>query len=41
VPGAGGLQTWLDHADAGRSAARPFDDRRGLRPQHRPARVAG
>jgi DNA polymerase-3 subunit epsilon len=41
VPGAGGLQTWLDRADAGRSAARPFDDRRGLRPQHRPARVAG
>jgi DNA polymerase-3 subunit epsilon len=41
VPGAGGLQTWLDRADAGRNAARPFDDRRGLRPQHRPARVAG
>jgi DNA polymerase-3 subunit epsilon len=38
--GAGGLQAWLDSAEAGRAAARPFDDRRGLRPQHRPARAA-
>jgi DNA polymerase-3 subunit epsilon len=38
--GAGGLQSWLDSAEAGRAAARPFDDRRGLRPQHRPARTA-
>ena len=38
--GAGGLGAWLSAADAGRSAARPFDDRRGLRPVHRPARAA-
>jgi DNA polymerase III subunit epsilon len=38
--GASGMQSWLDRADAGRIAARPFDDRRGLRPQHRPARAA-
>jgi len=37
--GAGGLQEWLAAADAGRDAARPFDDRRGLRPVHRPARA--
>jgi DNA polymerase III subunit epsilon len=38
--GAGGLLDWLASADAGRDAARPFDDRRGLRPVHRPARAA-
>jgi len=38
--GAGGLGDWLAAADAGRAAARPFDDRRGLRPIHRPARTA-
>jgi DNA polymerase-3 subunit epsilon len=37
--GAGRLQHWLDSADAGRSAARPFDDRRRLRPVARPARA--
>jgi DNA polymerase-3 subunit epsilon len=36
--GAGGLLDWLAAADAGRDAARPFDDRRGLRPVARPAR---
>jgi DNA polymerase-3 subunit epsilon len=34
--GAGGLGDWLASADSGREAARPFDDRRGLRPVHRP-----
>jgi len=38
--GAGGLTEWLRAADAGRDAARPFEDRRGLRPVHRPARHA-
>jgi DNA polymerase-3 subunit epsilon len=38
--GAGGLADWLRAAEAGREAARPFDDRRGLRPVHRPARHA-
>jgi DNA polymerase-3 subunit epsilon len=38
--GAGGLGEWLAVADAGRDAARPLDDRRGLRPVHRPARAA-
>jgi DNA polymerase-3 subunit epsilon len=38
--GAGGLGDWLASAEAGRDAARPFDDRRGLRPLHRPARAA-
>jgi DNA polymerase-3 subunit epsilon len=38
--GAGRLRYWLDAAEAGRAAARPFDDRRGLRPVHRPARAA-
>ena len=38
--GAGGLVEFLAAADAGRQAARPFDDRRGLRPVHRPARHA-
>ena len=37
--GAGALLDWLAAADAGRDAARPFDDRRGLRPVHRPARA--
>jgi DNA polymerase-3 subunit epsilon len=40
VPGAAGLLSWLASADAGRDAARPFDDRRGLRPVHQPARAA-
>jgi DNA polymerase-3 subunit epsilon len=39
--GAGGLHEWLVAADAGRDAARPFDDRRALRPMHRPARAVG
>jgi DNA polymerase-3 subunit epsilon len=38
VDGAGRFRHWLDAADEGRDAARPFDDRRGLRPVHRPAR---
>jgi DNA polymerase-3 subunit epsilon len=38
--GAGGLQQWLDAIDAGRQAARPLDDRRGLRPVHQPTRAA-
>jgi DNA polymerase-3 subunit epsilon len=40
VDGAGRVRHWLDAADEGREAARPFDDRRGLRPAHRPARSA-
>ena len=40
VDGAGRLRHWLDAAEEGRAAARPFDDRRGLRPAHRPARTA-
>ncbi|MGN6472554.1 MAG: DEDD exonuclease domain-containing protein [Mycobacteriales bacterium] len=40
VDGAGRLRHWLDAVDEGRGAARPFDDRRGLRPVHRPARAA-
>jgi DNA polymerase III subunit epsilon len=39
--GAGGLHEWLVAADASREAARPFDDRRGLRPMHQPARAVG
>jgi DNA polymerase-3 subunit epsilon len=39
--GAGGLHEWLVAADAGRDAARPLEDRRGLRPVHRPARAVG
>jgi DNA polymerase III subunit epsilon len=39
--GAGGLHEWLVAADASRDAARPFDDRRELRPIHRPARAVG
>jgi DNA polymerase-3 subunit epsilon len=38
--GAGRLNEWLLAAEAGREAAAPFDDRRGLRPIHRPARTA-
>jgi DNA polymerase-3 subunit epsilon len=38
--GAGGLGDWLAVVDAGRDAARPFDDRRGLRPLHQPHRAA-
>jgi DNA polymerase-3 subunit epsilon len=37
--GAGGLGDWLAAAEAGRDAVRPLDDRRGLRPVHRPARA--
>jgi DNA polymerase-3 subunit epsilon len=40
VDGAGRLRHWLDAAEEGRAAARPFDDRRSLRPVHRPARAA-
>jgi DNA polymerase-3 subunit epsilon len=39
--GAGRLREWLGAADAGRQATQPFDDRRGLRPAHRPARLVG
>jgi DNA polymerase-3 subunit epsilon len=39
VEGAGRLRHWLDAVDEGRQAAQPFDDRRGLRPAHRPARA--
>jgi DNA polymerase-3 subunit epsilon len=39
--GAGGLHQWLVAADAGRESAHPFDDRRHLRPVHRPARAVG
>jgi DNA polymerase-3 subunit epsilon len=39
--GAGGLVRWLEAAEAGRERAAPFDDRRGLRPVHRPARAVG
>ena len=41
VDGAGRFRHWLDAADEGREAARPFEDRRGLRPVHRPARAIG
>ncbi len=37
--GAGGHRGLLDAAQHGRDAVRPFDDRRGLRPQARPARA--
>jgi len=37
--GAGGRRAWLDAAQEARSAVRPFDDRRGLRPVARPARA--
>ena len=38
--GAGSQRSWLDAADQSRAAARPFDDRRSLRPVARPARAA-
>ena len=38
--GAGGLREWVQGLDAGRESARPFEDRRSLRPVHRPARAA-
>ena len=38
--GAGRLRSWLDAADAARAAVAPFADRRGLRPQSRPARAS-
>jgi len=38
--GAGRLADWLSTAETGRESAGPFDDRRGLRPVHRPARAA-
>jgi DNA polymerase-3 subunit epsilon len=38
--GAGHAREWLDVADASRESAHPFDDRRGLRPVHQPARAA-
>ena len=39
--GAGSRRGWLEAAQAARAAVRPFDDRRGLRPQARPARASG
>ena len=39
--GAGGLNEWLRDVDIRRESARPLDDRRGLRPIHRPARAIG
>ena len=41
VRGAGGLAGWLAMVDAGRETARPFDDRRGIRPVHQPHRATG
>ena len=38
--GAGGHRAWLVAAESARSAVTPFDDRRGLRPQERPARAS-
>ncbi|HWB66526.1 MAG TPA: DEDD exonuclease domain-containing protein [Mycobacteriales bacterium] len=40
VNGAARRSDWVDAAAAAQGAARPFEDRRGLRPQHRPARAA-
>jgi DNA polymerase-3 subunit epsilon len=37
--GAGGHRTWLEAAQEARSAVRPFEDRRALRPAARPARA--
>jgi post-segregation antitoxin (ccd killing protein) len=37
--GAAAARRWLEAAQEARDAARPFDDRRGLRPVARPARV--
>jgi hypothetical protein len=33
------LHDWLAATDAARDAARPFEDRRELRPMHRPPRA--
>jgi DNA polymerase-3 subunit epsilon len=38
--GAGGQRAWLEAAQDARAAVRPFDDRRRLRPEARPARAA-
>jgi len=38
--GAGGSRAWLEAAQDARTAARPFDDRRSLRPVARPARAS-
>ena len=38
--GAGRLRGWLGELSAARESARPFDDRRGLRPVARPARAS-
>jgi DNA polymerase-3 subunit epsilon len=38
--GAGGRRALLEAAQEARSAVRPFDDRRGLRPEARPARAS-
>jgi DNA polymerase-3 subunit epsilon len=38
--GAGGLREMVDVADDARLLTRPFDDRRGLRPGHRPSATA-
>ena len=37
--GAGSLRQWLGGVADGRAAAAPFDDRRALRPLHRPVRA--
>jgi DNA polymerase-3 subunit epsilon len=37
--GAGSRRAWLESAQEARAAARPFEDRRALRPQARPARA--
>jgi DNA polymerase-3 subunit epsilon len=37
--GAARDHDWLEVADASRASARPFEDRRGLRPVHQPARA--
>jgi len=37
--GAGGRRAWLEAAQDARNEVRPFEDRRGLRPVARPARV--
>jgi len=38
--GAGGRRAWLEAAQEARSAVRPFDDRRGLRPVAQPHRAS-
>jgi DNA polymerase-3 subunit epsilon len=40
VRGAGRLRQWLGELDVARESARPFDDRRALRPVARPARAS-